>query len=55
MMADGGDVSDPYATGAGGIDIAWQKFGRGKGPRLLFISGCISVHIAAPVAASVKE
>jgi len=31
-----------YATGAGGIDIAWQEFGQVKGPRLVFIPGFIS-------------
>ena len=31
-----------YATGAGGIDIAWQEFGLVKGPRLVFIPGFIS-------------
>ncbi len=31
-----------YATGAGGIDIAWQEFGRADGPRLVWISGFVS-------------
>jgi class 3 adenylate cyclase len=31
-----------YATGPGGIDIAWQEFGQAKGPRLVFIPGFIS-------------
>jgi class 3 adenylate cyclase len=31
-----------YATGAHGIDIAWQEFGHVKGPRLVFIPGFIS-------------
>ncbi len=31
-----------YATGAGGIDIAWQEFGRAEGPRLVWISGFVS-------------
>lgn len=33
-----------YATGAGGIDIAWQEFGQVNGPRLVFIPGFVS-HI----------
>ena len=31
-----------YATGAGGIDIAWQEFGHVNGPRLVFIPGFVS-------------
>jgi class 3 adenylate cyclase len=31
-----------YATGAGGIDIAWQEFGQKNGPRVVFIPGFIS-------------
>ena len=31
-----------YATGAGGIDIAWEQFGREHGPKLVWISGFIS-------------
>jgi class 3 adenylate cyclase len=31
-----------YATGAGGIDIAWQESGRADGPRLVCIPGFIS-------------
>src|SRR5580704_8332162 len=31
-----------YATGSGGIDIAWQEFGQVKGPRLVFIPGFVS-------------
>jgi len=31
-----------YATGAPGIDIAWQEFGRADGPRIVCIPGFIS-------------
>jgi class 3 adenylate cyclase len=31
-----------YATGAGGIDIAWQEFGRVEGPRLIWVPGFVS-------------
>ncbi len=31
-----------YATGAGGIDIAWEEFGREDGPKLVWVSGFIS-------------
>ena len=31
-----------YATGPGGIDIAWEEFGHADGPRLVWIPGFIS-------------
>ena len=31
-----------YATSTGGVDIAYQEFGRSDGPRLVFVSGFIS-------------
>jgi class 3 adenylate cyclase len=31
-----------YATGAGGVDVAWQEFGSADGPRLVCIPGFIS-------------
>jgi class 3 adenylate cyclase/pimeloyl-ACP methyl ester carboxylesterase len=31
-----------YATSSGGVDIAYQQFGRSDGPRLVFVSGFIS-------------
>jgi class 3 adenylate cyclase len=31
-----------YATSTGGVDIAWQQFGRADGPRLVWVSGFIS-------------